>query len=116
MDAFSSPHTRELLPFLRTAPSTERMVHNRSAVAATQVSTRQYFMNNAHEFFCRQHDHGLFFAATALLVPLTVLGVRYESGEQYLMSEKARLFHETSIYSQIMATPRSRGHKSRSQL
>ena len=27
------------------------------------------------------------------------------------MSEKARLFHDTSIYSQIMATPRPRDHK-----
>ena len=27
------------------------------------------------------------------------------------MSEKARLFHDTSIYSQIMATPRCRDHK-----
>lgn len=43
--------------------------------------------------------------------PFTVLGVRYESGEQYLMSEKARLFNDTQIYSQIMASSSPRVHK-----
>ena len=55
LDAFPSSRTRELLPFLRTAPSTDHRGHTRSAVAATQASTRQYLLNNAHELFCRPY-------------------------------------------------------------
>jgi len=41
----------------------------------------------------------------------TVLGTRYESGEQYFMSEKARLFGDSSIYSQIMSSSGPHVHK-----
>ena len=67
LNVFPSSRTRELLPFLRTAPPTDHRVRTRSAVAATQASTRQYLMYNAQGLFCQEHDHGLFFAATALV-------------------------------------------------
>ncbi|CAB1100748.1 unnamed protein product [Ectocarpus sp. CCAP 1310/34] len=40
-----------------------------------------------------------------------VLGVRYSCGEQYMMSEKAKLFGDMTSYDKIMAAPDPKTHK-----
>ena len=77
------------------------------AQAQSFDDTREYFSDNVFLFW---KPPSIFSQWTPSI--FDVLGVRYSCGEQFMMSEKAKLFGDIVTYDKIMATSDPAQHKS----